>query len=389
MTDDLNVLAPLDNNLDSCLCSALTGPFDNRVLSFFSSLSERLLQSKDYRQYSELVALGFWLRPAKLKALRKELTGVRKPLGTVIHFTPSNVDTMFIYSWVCSVLLGNRNIVRIASQKSEVRDKLITVMNELLQKEEFAYIASSTIFVSYDKQSHWSSILSEYADARVIWGGDESISDIRALPTSPRCRDICFADRFSISLINGEKLGLEGLLNLAERLWKDVEPYSQQACSSPRVLCWLGNTASQTALFQQLNLLAKSKQRIQQTNEHLVVSQICQSHLMAGTPLIMDAICVLPIESLPSQLLDWHAGDGLFYLLHFECLEDLNKYLTKKCQTLGYWGIDKEDLLKFIVSSSITGIDRIVPVGQALEFDTVWDGYDLFSELSRRVMLTN
>jgi len=31
------------------------------------------------------------------------------------------------------------------------------------------------------------------------------------------------------------------------------------------------------------------------------------------------------------------------------------------------------------------GIDRIVPVGQALDFSPLWDGYVLFSELTRRV----
>ena len=34
------------------------------------------------------------------------------------------------------------------------------------------------------------------------------------------------------------------------------------------------------------------------------------------------------------------------------------------------------------------GLSRIVPVGQALNFDAVWDGYDLLRELTRTIRLT-
>ena len=32
---------------------------------------------------------------------------------------------------------------------------------------------------------------------------------------------------------------------------------------------------------------------------------------------------------------------------------------------------------KFIINNKIKGIDRIVPIGQALELDFIWDGYDI------------
>ena len=32
-------------------------------------------------------------------------------------------------------------------------------------------------------------------------------------------------------------------------------------------------------------------------------------------------------------------------------------------------------------------IDRIVPIGTALDFSAVWDGYDLFQILSREVVV--
>ena len=36
---------------------------------------------------------------------------------------------------------------------------------------------------------------------------------------------------------------------------------------------------------------------------------------------------------------------------------------------------------------STDGIDRVVPIGQALNFDTLWDGYDLIRMLTRTVVI--
>ena len=31
------------------------------------------------------------------------------------------------------------------------------------------------------------------------------------------------------------------------------------------------------------------------------------------------------------------------------------------------------------------GVDRVIPVGQALEIDLIWDGYDIIRSLSRTI----
>ncbi len=54
-------------------------------------------------------------------------------------------------------------------------------------------------------------------------------------------------------------------------------------------------------------------------------------------------------------------------------------------QTLTYYGVDRNILENFIIENSVSGIDRIVPVGRALDMDLVWDGYDVISYLSRIV----
>jgi hypothetical protein len=38
-----------------------------------------------------------------------------------------------------------------------------------------------------------------------------------------------------------------------------------------------------------------------------------------------------------------------------------------------------------VVSNGLSGIDRIVPVGKALDMGVIWDGYDLIRTMSRIV----
>ena len=48
-----------------------------------------------------------------------------------------------------------------------------------------------------------------------------------------------------------------------------------------------------------------------------------------------------------------------------------------------YFGVDKFDLLNFVLKNRLSGIDRIVPLGNALDMDIIWDGYDIVRSLSR------
>lgn len=55
----------------------------------------------------------------------------------------------------------------------------------------------------------------------------------------------------------------------------------------------------------------------------------------------------------------------------------------KRCQTIGYIG-DK-DMFTQLILSGVKGVDRVVPLGKTMDFDLIWDGYDLTSMLTRIV----
>lgn len=362
---------------------------DAQVMAFLQCLSGMLLKSPSLKPHAELVALGFWLRPAQLQqmlaAIQQHMT---KPLGLVVHYTPANVDTMFVYSWVCSLLMGNRNIVRLSQQSSDAKQALIDTMADLLARPEWVSIGEANQFIYYDKlEQTVSSQLSICADARVIWGGDDSVRQIRQLPQKPRSRDISFADRYSACVIDGSALNPDNLKSVAQLLWRDLSPYQQQACSSPRILYWLGDGQYRDALLAAVDNEATNAQRpLNQSNEQLVFSQYAQACGEAGQALIHKHICVLPLLG-KSQSLEHHPGQYIILLRELASLDELADYVDAKLQTISYHGVAQADWIKFIADPSITGIERVVPLGQALAFEPHWDGYDLLSQLSRIVTI--
>src|SRR5258708_35311651 len=99
-------------------------PFSDEILSFCASLSQAIFRDKEASRHPALVALAFWMRRAELIRLREEFEKIERPdtialpRGLVLHFPPSNVDTIFVDSWLLAALAGNRNLIRIPSRAS-------------------------------------------------------------------------------------------------------------------------------------------------------------------------------------------------------------------------------------------------------------------------------
>lgn len=400
-SNELDVLTPKslvkaqsDNELEQLLelmQKAPLEPFAEIICRFLKTFSKILLQQPN----PELMAVGFWIRESQVKRWRNTYQNSQggqtqvQPLGNVLHFTPANVDTMFVYSWVCALMMGNISILRLSGQGSEVKQSLLKLINELYEKEEYQEIASRNCFIYYPHNYKNTSSLSAGADARILWGGDEAVMNIRAIPANPRTRDIGFADRYSVSLVNGAALTTTEQVNeLAQKIWKDAFPYGQMACSSPKAIFWMGSTAQQQALFETINALAIEEHRaLNHKTDHLITTQLVQAEGLAGSTRFSDAITVINIEKTTDSLFNWHTGNGLFYIKQIDNVENVFSELDRKCQTLSYWGVDKQVLIKHLAKEPITPIDRVVPIGQSLDFDPVWDGYDLMQQLCRKITI--
>ena len=85
-----------------------------------------------------------------------------------------------------------------------------------------------------------------------------------------------------------------------------------------------------------------------------------------------------------SKDIDTYRGKwGYFYEYDANNLNEIVNIINSKFQTLTYFGFKKSILSNFIKINRLSGIDRIVPIGRALDMQTIWDGYDIEKTLSR------
>ncbi len=374
-------------------------PFNDDVIAFCADFSQRIFRDSHAARYPELHALAFWMRKAELIRLRDEFARLKSPRtalvphGLVFHVPPANVDTIFVYSWLVSVLTGNRNIIRLSPKAAEQTTIICRVFSEALASAP-ANVQQNTVMLRYGHEREITQAISASADVRILWGGDASVNTLRAIPLPPHARELTFPDRYSFAIIRTSRY-LESDTNrkqqLAANFFNDVFWFDQMACSSPRLLLWLGEENETTAASNDfLNLVqAHARQRgytVQPQTRLNRFAFACRSVLDGDATGYRDLgeLVVLDIDIF-RKLNREHCGGGLLLQSRISALEDLEHVVTRRDQTMTHFGFDATELAT--LATRLNGIDRMVPIGHALNFNRFWDGYDLLQELTRHVTI--
>ena len=185
-------------------------PFSLQILNFLNDLSISLDNNFNNKNYPDLKALSFFCRKNNILSLKnkhhnKESTTFG--LGLLFHVTPSNIPTNFAYSLIFGLITGNSNIVKVPSKKFEEINIICEAFNKVLKKKKYNKIKDMIAVLRYESGNEL--VTKKYSlmcDARLIWGGDQTINDIKKFNTKPKNIDIPFSDRYSISLINSDKI---------------------------------------------------------------------------------------------------------------------------------------------------------------------------------------
>jgi Acyl-CoA reductase (LuxC) len=403
MMSGLNLALHHGASPDTAAAQAPMAPFAPLLVAFVGDLSRHLLADPSIRPHPELVALAYWMRAANVQRLKADFTTRMRgdtlvPRGTVFHIAPSNVDTIFVYSWILSLLSGNRNVVRLSSRSSVQLDLLLGGIDNCLAKPEFAAVASRIAIVRYEHSEAISTALSALADTRVIWGGDNTVAAIRKLPLPATANEVAFANKLSLALLDTEYWACaeDAARQTCARLFaNDAYWFGQAACSSPRVLLWHGRAPStaESADFW-LRVLQASRDIPGELSAVDFIDKLVSADRVAAEMAAQFAPSTdnrlsrvsIALESLPTLLQrDIHCGGGLFFECTLPHLDGLAPSLSRRIQTLAYAGLPTETLRQWLQASPLAGIDRVVPFGRALDFAHVWDGFDFLEVLMRRI----
>lgn len=382
-------------------------PFADGMLDMLNDVSRLLMADREAREYPDVVTFAFWIRKASVLKLKerfhKEDGNIRLGRGVAFHIAPSNVPVNFAYSLAAGLLTGNANIVRVPS-KDFPQVRIITgAFAGALQMEKNRGLAGYVCLVRYGRDQEANDLFSSIADTRVIWGGDATVGEIRKSPLAPRAGEVTFADRFSIAVVDSDVyMEMDDKDRVAEDFYNDTYLTDQNACTSPRLVAWMGSRREEAKdeFWGRLHELVKRRYHFQPIQG---VDKLTGSCLAAAYTAIQDApedagseariephtdnlLVRVRVPRIREGLMELKGNSG--YFLEYDCgdiMELKGLCRDSRCQTVAYIG--SAGMVRPLLTSGIRGIDRVVPVGRTMDFDLIWDGYDLYGRLTRVIVV--
>lgn len=381
--------------LEDLQCQPMA-PYSGETIDCLSRLSAKLLDLPDVRAWPDVVTFAYWCRASNLGRLRDAFDKrlVRIGRGLAFHVAPSNVPVNFAYSLAFGMLAGNANIVRVPSAGFPQVDLIAEALRGLFANPEYARVAAMNRLIRYPRNRQVNQALSAASHARVVWGGDATIAEMRSIPTPPRCVDVSFPDRYSLCVLGADHVAnieSAALTDLARKFYNDAFLLDQNACSSPRLVVWLGDgCTAELAMNRFWSAVRKTARRRRDGGNALSVErfiQVCEVGLQFESYPPADwrggELSRVRLTKLANEVEDIRGRHGFFAEYVTDRLDSLTPIVTERFQTIAYCGVLGRDIQDWVLREGLLGIDRVVPVGSALDMGPVWDGLDLIASLSR------
>jgi len=397
---DVEALCPATLALDEMPARGARPPFSDDTLALLDALSQALMADAEAKTYPDVITFAFFCRRRNLEKLKETSPAANRiGRGVTFHIAPANVPINFAYTLVVGLLAGNACIVRAPSKGFAQTSIVCRVLRKVL--EAYPGMAGDIAVVRYERNDEITAALSALCDVRLIWGGAGPFRDIRKIAIPPRASELTFSDRHSFCVIKAAAfLETTDATRAAQDFYNDTYLYDQNACSSPRLIVWVGTheaiDAAKQKFWTAVHAYTQSRYTVQPIIAVDKLTALCRAAIerpdaqhVAMPDSLVDRI---HIKNLELDLDRYRSAGGSF--LEYDVVVDtsapiaqqlvgVDKAVTRKCQTLAYIGFDPEELRGWVLSQRLSGIDRVVPVGRTAELGLVWDGYDLISSLSR------
>ena len=379
----------------------------NEVITLFDGWAKRL----DARQLDDLPGIPFlrmWLRRGTLEPIIARELGPNGleggwteygrakckafPLGVVGHWPAGNVEIQPILSMTCSLLGGNAALVRIPSGLVDLTRLL---MEKLVESDTEERLTRRIFMAAFEHgRQDLQEAMAQVVDGAMIWGGEDAVLQVRALPFPHWARVVVFGPRTSVAAMDaGAWSDPQEQKSWSLRLARDVWQFDQQACSSPQVLFLERGKGLSTAEF--LSSLKRAFEAENQAHPRRAIpgaltSRICQARV---SWLLNDPAHQAVFPMSPDWTLLFGSGSELpqptqgktLTVLEVDDLLDVVSKFDGNVQTLGLGMADREKEEKLALLAGKRGVDRIVKLGRMHVFVPPWDGVDLVRPMVRMV----
>ena len=164
----------------------------------------------------------------------------------------------------------------------------------------------------------------------------------------------------------------------------------QNACSSPQLLLWSKDGSEDSAkekFWGAVERIVRDQYDLTAAAASEKYTDFCRNAIRfadSGELIRHDNyIYRAKVRQLFEGIENLRGKFGLFYEFDINDLSELDGVVSEKFQTLTYFGFEPRGLASIVAENSWLGIDRIVPIGKALDLTDIWDGFDLINQMSR------
>lgn len=371
--------------------------YSDLVCAFLDVLSKTIMKKDIARQYSDVITFAFWCRKSNIVKLKEEYYSRYKRVGRgmVFHIAPSNVPINFAFSLAWGLLAGNSNIVRVSEKKFGQVEVVCDCIKECLEQQEFLGLKKYICIVRYPHNKEITDAFSANCSSRVTWGGDNTINEIRKSDIPCRANEMTFSDRYSFAIFDEtmmENASRESIGQIADKFYNDTYLMDQNACSSPHLVIW--RTSKERRGRERFwNALQSSAEKYDLQAKKVVDKYTLAAELAATGEIdfklrrYSNYLYVGQLIREPDSLDKIRGRFGMFFETNLNSVKELCQRINARVQTCVVYGIDAEKLAEELIEDGCIGIDRIVPVGKAMDIGMYWDGYDVIGCLSRAMVV--
>lgn len=368
-----------------------TSPFSELVVDFLNELSKRILRNKQAKSYPDLITFGFFCRRSNIlknKDRYLDELSLRMGYGLTLHISPSNIPINFAFSFLFGLLSGNSNLVRLPSNKYDQNVLFLDIIDDLLKQKEYTSINESNLFFYSERNSKKLEEILKITDCLIVWGGDETVNEFKNQEKKINCVELYFPNRVSSLLIDSKKfIQAKNKKEILNDFYNDTYLVDQNACSSPTNIFWLGNEKNNQ---EAQNLFWKELAKTLHLKNYTLSTISIMDKYINTLKAIEEKRDALELKK--HHISAWELFDvshhsnffnlGQFASVNLRSLDDLANYLRNKEQTLTYYGLDVGFINSKLREAQFC-IDRIVPIGSALNIGLNWDGKDIVRLLSK------
>ena len=311
------------------------------------------------------------------------------PKGTVCHWIAGNVPLLALFSWSISAALGNANMIRLSSRGE---DFVSPVLDELARLSATGkQIKETTTVLRFerdDTRSH--EAMSNLADVRIAWGGQDAVEAIHRLPRRWACEDIAFGPRVSLAVVDPTEMSDR----MIDRLVMDVVYFDQLACSSPQHLYVKGARESEAfkAYVEKFTsaFANSAKAAPRHTLDYAETYRIALDRtrmLLQGGEIERDDETQWTVAVVDEPQLNVVGANRFLQIVPFEEPDVIYPYIPRNVQTV-VTTLAGELFDRFTTEAANRGVCRFPRPGEGNHFENPWDGIPIVSRLTRWVSRT-